>query len=67
LPHGGPARVEAWTHEHIDAGEREQFKEMAENELLGLHEGNFARYKISPVKFKAWREAWASLSAKSRR
>jgi len=29
--------------------ERERFQEMAENELLSLHEGNFARYQIQAV------------------
>ena len=53
------ALVAAWTQENIDADEREQFREMAESELLALHEGNFARYRISPAAFKAWRDAWA--------
>ena len=29
-----------------------------EGELLGLHEGNFARYQIKPSEFKAWGEIW---------
>jgi len=33
-------------------------KEIAENELLGLHEGNFARYLIAPAEFEAWRQVW---------
>jgi fido (protein-threonine AMPylation protein) len=52
------ALIRAWTHAHIDAAERERFRETAENELLGLHEGNFARYQIRPSEFAAWREAW---------
>lgn len=53
------AHVGAWTREHIDAGEGERFRETAENELLSLHEGNFARYRISPSEFAAWREVWS--------
>jgi hypothetical protein len=40
---------------HKDAIE---FREVAESELLSLHEGNFARYQIRPAEFAAWREAW---------
>ena len=52
------AHVAAWTREHIEADERAQFQEIAENELLGLHEGNFARYQIRPSEFAAWQQAW---------
>ena len=38
--------------------ERERFREMAEAELLGLHEGNFARYQIKPSEFDAWLKGW---------
>ena len=36
------AHVNAWTHEQIDQQECERFREIAERELLRLHEGNFA-------------------------
>ena len=52
------AHVSAWTQEYIDPGEREQFRETAESELLSLHEGNFARYQIRPSEFAAWQQAW---------
>jgi Fic family protein len=44
--------------ETIPAADREQFMEVAETELLGLHEGNFARYQIRPSEFAAWRRVW---------
>ena len=47
-----------WADEHIAADERERFREMAEAELLSLHEGNFARYGIRPSEFAAWQEVW---------
>lgn len=50
--------IAAWTREHIDPDQRERFREIAESELLSLHEGNFARYQISPSEFTAWQEAW---------
>lgn len=49
-----------WTEAHIDPPERERFRETAESELFGLHEGNFARYQIRPSEFAAWRKAWKS-------
>ncbi|MFM9850243.1 MAG: Fic family protein [Hyphomicrobiaceae bacterium] len=52
------AHVAAWAAENIDAGERERFKEVAESELLSLHEGNFARYQIRPSEFAAWQSEW---------
>ncbi len=54
------AHVAAWTQEHIDQPQRERFQEVAERELLSLHEGNFARYRVRPSEFEAWQEAWTS-------
>ncbi|MEW5981520.1 MAG: hypothetical protein AB1806_04015 [Acidobacteriota bacterium] len=50
--------VATWVAAYVEAPDREQFRELAENELLGLHEGNFARYGIRPAEFVAWRAAW---------
>jgi len=52
------AQVSAWAREHVDAADRERFREVAESELLGLHEGNFARYRIRPSEFETWRRVW---------
>ena len=54
------AQVSAWTQEHIEEEDRERFREVAERELLSLHEGNFARYQIRPSEFSAWQEAWTN-------
>ena len=51
-------RIERWTREHVEADERDRFREVVEDEVLGLHEGNFARYKIRPLQFQAWQEVW---------
>jgi hypothetical protein len=53
-----PDYVTTWTTTNVEAPDREQFREVAENELLGLHEGNFARYAIRPAEFVTWRAAW---------
>ena len=52
------ARIALRAEEDIAAGERERFREMAETELLSLHEGNFARYQIRPSEFAAWEAVW---------
>jgi hypothetical protein len=39
-------------------GERSRFAELAEAELTSLHEGNFARYRLRPAEFAAWRKRW---------
>jgi hypothetical protein len=43
---------------HIPENERPRFIEAAETDLLGLHEGNFARYRVRESEFAAWRIAW---------
>lgn len=52
------AHVAAWAAGHVEESDREKFQEVAENELLGLHEGNFARYPVTPGEFSAWQEDW---------
>jgi Fic family protein len=50
--------IAAWADENIPVDDRERFREMAEDELLNLHEGNFARYQIRPSEFAAWEAIW---------
>ncbi|MCU0400225.1 MAG: hypothetical protein MUE75_04315 [Algoriphagus sp.] len=40
--------------------DRSRFTEVVETELLGLHEGNFVRYRIRPSEFTAWKMKWDS-------
>ena len=49
----------------VGQADREAFRDLAERELLGLHEGNFARHGITPAEFEAWRQRWR-LTAASR-
>ena len=56
------AHVASWATEHVEQSDRAPFREIAETELLGLHEGNFARYPIRPGEFKAWHEIWSPRS-----
>jgi hypothetical protein len=52
------AYIAEWVKTNIAADERSGFREMAESDLLGLHEGNFARLQIRPSEFAAWQIAW---------
>ena len=59
-------RIAAWSRENIEPAEREKLREVAENELLGLHEGNFARYQIRPSEFHAWQKVWTGTTHQTR-
>ncbi len=54
----GAAHVRSKAGDAIPPSDQDQFVEVAETELLGLHEGNFARYHIRPQEFATWQEAW---------
>ncbi|HXZ01446.1 MAG TPA: Fic family protein [Stellaceae bacterium] len=58
------AHIAAWTRDNIAAGDRDRFRDIAETELLGLHEGNFARYQIRPAEFREWQLAWTPADAR---
>lgn len=53
------AHIASWVQKNIEEPDRARFREIAERELLGLHEGNFARYRIRPSEFAEWQEGWA--------
>jgi hypothetical protein len=38
--------------------DQQAFIDAAESELLALHEGNFARYRVTPSQFQDWRALW---------
>jgi hypothetical protein len=50
-------RIVAYTS-RVPAGDREKFIEVVETELLSLHDGNFARYRIRPSQFAVWKAVW---------
>lgn len=41
-----------------DLEDRARLVEEVENEILCLHEGNFARFRVRPSEYYAWRAAW---------
>lgn len=42
----------------IPETDRPKFIEIVDEELLSLHEGNFARYQVTPSQFSRWKEAF---------
>ncbi|THF59329.1 Fic family protein [Pseudothauera rhizosphaerae] len=52
------ARIRQRAANDIPEPDRPRFIEIAETELLSLHEGNIARYRLRPGEYRAWREGW---------
>jgi len=50
--------IRDWARDHVTIPDRSKLIEIAETELMCLHEGNFARYKLRPAEFSAWQETW---------
>lgn len=47
-------------HESVPAEAQVRFIEVVETEIIYLHEGNFARYRLHFPEFSAWRNKWHS-------
>ena len=45
--------------EEVKSADRARFIETVEAELLALHEGNIAPYRVVPSEFKAWQRIWS--------
>lgn len=52
------ARLRRWAQETVVETDRKRFVAAAEETLAGIHEGNFARYRIRPSEFEAWKVIW---------
>lgn len=50
--------LETWTADNLAQNERDEFLRVAEDEILALHDGNFARYQVRPSEFNEWRKIW---------
>ena len=46
--------------EKIELKERERFVEVVETELISLHDGNIARYRLRPSEYETWKITWAA-------
>ena len=44
--------------EQVSQADQARFVEVVETELMSLHEGNIARYRLRPAEYEAWRQGW---------
>ena len=44
--------------EQVPAEDQARFIEVVETEIMSLHEGNIARYRLRPAEYQAWRHGW---------
>jgi hypothetical protein len=54
------ARLRRWAGKSVMESDRSRFVAAAEETLAGIHEGNFAFYRIRPSEFMSWKAAWTS-------
>ena len=52
------ALIQRRTDDGVPMADRARFAEIVETELMSLHEGNIARYRLRPSEYQAWRETW---------
>lgn len=45
--------------EQVVPESRARFVEVVETELMSLHDGNIARYRLRPSEYQTWRETWS--------
>lgn len=44
--------------ENIELKEQKRFVEVVETELMSLHDGNIARYRLRPTEYEKWKIKW---------
>ena len=44
--------------EQLSPADQARFVEVVETEIMSLHEGNIARYRLRPAEYHAWRQGW---------
>jgi Fic family protein len=52
--------IKIFASSKIPTADQKQFIELVERELLGIHEGNYARFRVTPKEFARWYESWKS-------
>jgi hypothetical protein len=50
--------IRVYAQGHIADEDNARFSEVVETEVMSLHEGNIARYRIRPSEYRSWREDW---------
>ena len=52
--------IKAWALENVPVEDQERFRDVAEIEVISLHEGNFARFRVRLSEFILWKAMWDS-------
>jgi fido (protein-threonine AMPylation protein) len=50
--------IRRYTTKNVPEEDRDRFAEIVETELMALHEGNIARYRLRPSEYHTWHNAW---------
>jgi len=50
--------IQHFAQMQVEASDRARFIEVVETQLLSLHEGSIARYRLRPSEFRAWQANW---------
>ncbi len=53
-------KIKQFAELNLPDEDKARFIEITETELMSLHEGNIARYRIRPSEYLRWREAWGN-------
>jgi fido (protein-threonine AMPylation protein) len=51
--------IYTFTVQQVPVEDQNRFREIVEGELLSLHEGNFARFKVTLSDFFEWQKGWS--------
>jgi hypothetical protein len=51
--------VHRCAQQHVPEPDRERFVEVVDTQLISLHEGSIARYRLRPSEFQQWRAVWS--------
>jgi hypothetical protein len=44
--------------QRVPLADQARLVEVVETEIMSLHEGNIARYRLRPAEYQAWRQGW---------
>jgi hypothetical protein len=50
--------IRHYAMQNVPAQDRDRFAEIVETELMALHAGNIARYRLRPSEYQAWHDVW---------
>ncbi|MEP2715359.1 Fic family protein [Pseudophaeobacter sp.] len=59
------AFLKPWSADNMPDCDQAKFRRTIEDELLALHEGNFARYRVRPSEFRAWQALWSEINSQN--